>query len=52
MARLLDEYPEVFDAFWVRAVGLLSMGGGKRRSFAERRESSRSERIRKAVGRR
>ena len=50
MARLLDDYPEVFDAYWVAAVGPPAKGG--RQGFSSRRESTRAERIRKAAGRR
>lgn len=50
LARLLDEYPDVFDAFWVRAAGLSSSQG--REGFRERRERTRSDRIRKAARRR
>ena len=55
LARLLDEYPDVFDAYWVRAVGLLSKSAEKgkaRQSFRERREATRAERITRAARRR
>lgn len=54
MARLLDEYPDVFDAFWVRAIGLLrdSAGAGQAQGFRARREATRADRIRKAAMRR
>ena len=54
MARLLDEYPDVFDAVWVGAVGLLgdSAEGGKDGGFRARREATRADRIRKAAMRR
>lgn len=54
MARLLAEFPEVFDAYWTRAAGLVSEKAGKpkRRSFSERREAARAERMGKAARRR
>lgn len=45
MARLLDDYPEVFDAYWVAAVAGPS-AKGRRQSFRERRESGRDSRMR------
>lgn len=48
LARLLDEYPEVFDAYFEQIEGASRKG----RDFGARREASRAERIRKAVGRR
>ena len=52
LARLLDEYPDVFDAYWVTAVGSSSGKGQAKQSFRSRRESTRAERIRKAARRR
>lgn len=51
MARLLDEYPEVFDAYWARTAEMISKRSRKQ-PFRERRESTRAERIRKAARRR
>ena len=50
MARLLDDYPEVFDAYWAWAVG--PSANGRRQGFRARREGTRTDRIRKAAGRR
>ena len=50
MARLLDDYPEVFDAYWVAAVG--PSANGRRQDFKTRRESGRAARIRRAASRR
>ena len=50
MARLLDDYPEVFDAYWVAAVGPPAKGG--RQDWESRRERTREERIRRAASRR
>lgn len=50
MARLLDEYPDVFDAYWAASVG--APKGGSRASFKDRREETRAKRMRKAASRR
>lgn len=53
MARLHDEYPDVFDAYWWRVTSRAeeAAGPGGRGSFRSRREKTRAERIR-GIGRR
>lgn len=52
MARLLDEYPDVFNAYWLRVTGSIGKGAEPaREKFASRRESTRAARIRKAARR-
>lgn len=50
MARLLHEYPEVFDAYWAAVMGRIAAQGGKE-GFRERRERTRAERIRRLASR-
>lgn len=46
MARLLDEYPDVFDAYRALVVGgLASRNGQKNEDFQSRRERTRAARI-------
>lgn len=52
MARLLDEYPDVFDAYWLRITRDIGKGEQPaREKFASRREATRAARIRKAARR-
>lgn len=52
MARLFDEYPDVFDAYWLRVAGSLGKGAEPaQEKFASRREATRAARIRKAARR-
>jgi len=46
LARLLDEYPDVFDAWRALVVGgLAARNGAKGESFQHRRERTRAQRI-------
>lgn len=51
MARLFDEYPDVFDAYWLRITRDLGKEKPEREKFASRREATRAARIRKAARR-